>query len=132
MTIAYYNGGVRVVDLSGLVGVALGENGVGMKQVGFRRFANSDTWAAKTNKIAEDGSSYLYGNDQARGLDVYRFDPTKVTADAPGVWRGAAEAATELAGRASIDLTGYRMECLPAVDAPVRPVTALLQTAHHG
>lgn len=34
MTIAYYDGGVRVVDLSGLVGVALGRAGVGMKEVG--------------------------------------------------------------------------------------------------
>src|SRR5688572_2340882 len=34
MTIAYYNGGVRVVDLSGLVGVALGKSGLGMKELG--------------------------------------------------------------------------------------------------
>ena len=47
MTIAYYNGGVRVVDLSGLVGVALGENGVGMKQLGWYRFADGDTWSVK-------------------------------------------------------------------------------------
>ncbi|MCW2608219.1 MAG: putative secreted protein [Frankiales bacterium] len=130
MTIAYYDGGVRVVDLSGLVGVALGGNGVGMKEVGFRRFDDSDTWAVKTNEVAADGSFYLFGNDQNRGLDVYRFDPTKVgAATSPGVWMGAAEAATKLLARTRIDLTGYRMKCLPGkVFAPAADALASL---HH-
>ena len=40
MTIAYYNGGVRVVDLSGLAGISLGGTqlvGAGMKEIGFYR-----------------------------------------------------------------------------------------------
>jgi hypothetical protein len=75
MTIAFYNGGVRVVDLSGLVGVALGGNGVGMREVGFYQFPDSDTWSAKTPRINDDGSFYLFGNDVARGFDVYEYDP---------------------------------------------------------
>jgi hypothetical protein len=83
MTIAYYNGGVRVVDLSGLVGVALGKNGVGMKQLGFYRFSGgpgvaSDTWAVKAPFVSRDGF-YLYGNDQNRGFDVYKYAPTKAS-----------------------------------------------------
>src|SRR5918996_831114 len=41
MTIAYYNGGVRVVDISGLAGISLGGAqiaGQGMREVGFYRF----------------------------------------------------------------------------------------------
>ncbi len=123
MTIAYYNGGVRVVDIRGLVGVALGGSGVGMKEIGSRRFADSDTWAAKTPAVAKDGSFFLYGNDQNRGLDVYRFDPRKVSAArGTDVWMGAAEAARALASRSRLDLTGYRMLCLPQKAA---------QAAHH-
>jgi hypothetical protein len=80
MTIAYYNGGVRVVDLSGLVGVALGKAGVGMKQLGFYRFPNSDTWAVKAPTVDRKGF-YLYGNDQARGFDVYKYEPTTAGVD---------------------------------------------------
>ncbi len=136
MTIAYYDGGVRVVDLTGLVGVALGGNGVGMKEVGFRRFANSDTWAVKTNEVAPDGSFYLYGNDQNRGLDVYAFDPKKVSAGtSPGVWMNATEAATALLARTRIDLTGYRMRCLPGKvfgeSAAAPSAASALVASHH-
>ena len=81
MTIAWYTQGVRVVDISGLAELeggspaseAFGE-GLGMKEVGSYVFDDADTWAFKTNKIEADGSFYGYGNDMARGLDVYRFD----------------------------------------------------------
>jgi hypothetical protein len=85
MTIAYYNGGVRVVDLSGLVGVALGGRGVGMKQVGWYRFANSDTWAVKA-PFADRKGFYLYGNDQKRGFDVYRWTPAAGASVDSGTW----------------------------------------------
>jgi hypothetical protein len=73
MTIAYYNGGTRVVDLSGLVGVALGGEGVGMREVGSFRFADSNAWSAKTNLIGDGSNFYVYANDIDRGLDVLRF-----------------------------------------------------------
>jgi hypothetical protein len=86
MTIAYYNGGVRVVDLSGIIGVALGSNGVGMSELGFYRFPDSNTWAVKAPTVSRDGF-YLYGNDQARGFDVYRYEPAdSATGTASGQW----------------------------------------------
>jgi len=93
MTIAYYNGGVRVVDLSGLVGVALGRLGAGMKELGFHRFPDSNTWAVKAPHASRDGF-YLYGNDHRRGFDVYRFDPALGRSQDTGLWRTPAEALT--------------------------------------
>ena len=88
MTIAYYNGGVRVVDLSGLVGFALNKTGVGMKQLGFYRFPDSDTWSVKAYAPSRAGF-HLFGNDMARGFDVYRWDPGATTSS--GTWMSAAE-----------------------------------------
>ena len=42
-------------------------------ECGFAYFENSDTWSAKTNRIDEDGSFYLFSNDIIRGLDVFRY-----------------------------------------------------------
>ena len=85
MTIAYYNGGVRVVDLSALVGVALGKQGIGgMRQLGFYRFPDSNTWAVKAPSVSRKGF-YLYGNDHRRGFDVYKYTPAATTS--PGIWR---------------------------------------------
>jgi hypothetical protein len=96
MTIAYYNGGVRVVDLSGLVGAALGKNGVGMKQLGYYRFPDSDTWSVKTPSADRSGF-HMYGNDMARGFDVYRWEPdATASASATGTWMTAAEHAEAL------------------------------------
>jgi hypothetical protein len=95
MTIAWYNAGVRVVDISGLAGVSVGVDegagnvGQGMKEIGFAYFPNSDTWSVKTNRIAADGSFYFYGNDLNRGLDVYRFDSGAEAASDGGTWFSA-------------------------------------------
>ena len=78
LTIAYYNGGVRVVDLSDLTGIALGTTsitGEGMKELGFYRADGADSWSAKTPSIdRKTGDFYLYGNDIDRGLDIYQYD----------------------------------------------------------
>jgi hypothetical protein len=73
MTIAFYNGGTRVVDLSGLVGVALGSTGLGMKEVGYWRAPDSNAWASKTNDVGDGTDFYVYANDIDRGLDILRF-----------------------------------------------------------
>jgi LVIVD repeat len=96
MTIAYYNGGVRVVDLSGLAGISLGGAqlvGEGMREIGFYRFADANSWAAKTPSIdPATGDFYLYGNDIARGLDVYRFDGAAAESSSDGRWLTPAQA----------------------------------------
>ena len=53
-----------------------------MKEVGFYRFDDADTWAAKTPVIEPGGGFYLYGNDIARGLDIYRFEARRAALDA--------------------------------------------------
>jgi hypothetical protein len=101
MTIAWYNAGVRVVDISGLTGVSVGAQpvgnvGAGMKEVGFFNFEDSVTWSVKTNKIAEDGSFYMYGNDMSRGFDVYHFTRPAAGEVDPGTWLSPAQALAKL------------------------------------
>jgi hypothetical protein len=92
MTIAWYEAGVHVVDINGLVGVSVGAQPSGgnvtpgMKEIGYYSFADSDTWSAKTNRIAPDGSFYLFGNDMVRGLDVYKFTKSAPAATDGGTW----------------------------------------------
>jgi hypothetical protein len=83
MTVAFYNGGVRVVDLSGLA------NGTGLRQIGFYQTEDADSWSAKTPEIEPDGSFFLYGNDIERGLDVYRFDGQAQQSGSGGSWLSA-------------------------------------------
>ena len=79
-----------MVDLSGLAGISLGGAqiaGQGMRELGFYRFANANTWSAKTPSIdAATGDFYLYGNDIARGLDVYEFDGQAAESASDGRW----------------------------------------------
>ena len=99
MTVAYYDGGVRVVDLSRLEGISLGDtdlSGEGMRQIGFYRFSNSDTWAVKTPRIEKDGSFHMYGNDIKRGFDVYRFTGAEDESVPAGTMLTPVQAATRL------------------------------------
>jgi hypothetical protein len=121
MTIAFYNGGVYVVDLSGLAeagttSIGLGSTGTegAMKALGFYRFDGMDSWSAKTPFIERDGDFYLYGNDQRRGLDVYRFDAQAGRTGRTGRFLTAEQAAVELAGSKASpeELRDYRMFCL--------------------
>lgn len=113
MLIAYYNAGVRVVDLSGLVGVALGQVGIGMRELAFMRFADSDTWAVKAPSVSRDDPFYIYGNDQVRGFDVYRVDLTDPAAASPdvGQWLTPAQALQRAANLPTAP-TAYRTTCL--------------------
>ncbi|MCW3012742.1 MAG: putative secreted protein, partial [Solirubrobacterales bacterium] len=98
MTIAYYNGGVRVVDLTALVGVSLGKAGMGMKEVGSYRFEDSNTWAVKTPVASRDGF-FLYGNDHRRGFDVYAWTPGAPSSPrAAGRWFTPEQALQRMAG----------------------------------
>ncbi|MDQ3530626.1 MAG: hypothetical protein M3425_11905, partial [Actinomycetota bacterium] len=117
----WFAGGVRVVDLSDLVGVSAGTGdtgsvGAGMKEVGHFRFvADHDTWAAKVNKFARDGSAYIFSNDQTRGLDVFRYDSAAAKPSKKGRWMTPAQA-LERAERLRAD---------PDFDAPRSPVCVI-------
>lgn len=107
MTIAWYGAGIRVLDISGLVGVSLGlQNGLGnvgpgIKQIGWRYFPNdqgfpgsfgSETWAVKIHHFEADGSAYLFASDLVRGFDVYKFDANAPESSESGDWLDAAAA----------------------------------------
>jgi hypothetical protein len=79
MTIAFYEGGVRVVDLNGLA------TGEGLKAVGSYDASNANTWAFKAPTVSRNGVFYAYGNDINRGLDVYRYDDRREKSN-PGTW----------------------------------------------
>jgi hypothetical protein len=79
-TIAWYDQGVRVVDVAGLadepvpaVPFVVSGDGHGIEETGRFTFDDHNTWSFKTNAIATDGSFFGFGNDLGRGLDVYRF-----------------------------------------------------------
>jgi hypothetical protein len=98
MTIAFYNGGVRVVDLTNLVGVSLGKAGMGMKEVGSYRFEDSNTWAVKA-PFADRKGFHLYGNDHRRGFDVYKWTPGAAGATtSAGRWFSPEQALQRMTG----------------------------------
>lgn len=80
MTMAFYNGGVRIIDLSGLM------TGDGLNAIAAYRTDNADSWSFKSPWLRREGVSYVYGNDMSRGLDIYRFDGAKRETDNPGTW----------------------------------------------
>ena len=114
MTISYYNGGVRVVDLAGLAGIGIGEVGVTeplpedfngpMVQIGWRRFPDSNSWAAKSPRITRDADGDLQDfhvfSNGGRGLDVLAFDADDSAAAAAAArssqWLTPREAELEL------------------------------------
>ncbi len=58
-----------------------------MREIGFYRFENANSWSAKTPRIdPQTGSFHLYGNDIERGLDIYRFDGQAATSSRDGTW----------------------------------------------
>lgn len=113
LTLGWYGLGSRVVDFSGLSGLfgasagvdeKIGSVGAGMREVGYLHFEDSTVWTAKTNRIAKDGSFFLYANDYERGLDVLRYTPpTAAMLSAPeydpGRWLSPEEALDEAQAR---------------------------------
>src|SRR5918993_640774 len=116
MTAAFYNGGVRVVDISGLAGISLGSTqvtGEGMKEIGYYRMPDADTWSAKTPQInRKTGDFYLFGNDIGRGLDIYHFDGEGTKSKNKGRWMSAQEAKIALADRPAPGTAGTTDICL--------------------
>jgi hypothetical protein len=128
MTIAWYNAGVRVLDLSALVGVSIGAApsgslGMGIKQVGWFAFDRTDTWAVKApvDGFEPDGSFTMYASDQLRGFDVYRFDAGATPSAEKGRWLDADEVAASIGPRAPLAVEDLRLACVirPAVSETV-------------
>jgi hypothetical protein len=116
MTIAWYNGGARVLDLSGLTGITLGGtpvSGEGVREIGSARFPDSDAWSAKTPRIhPSTGDFYLYANDIARGLDIWKFEGAGKKSAKPGRWMSGAEAQAYFADRRAELPSDYALLCL--------------------
>lgn len=118
-TIAWYNAGARVLDLSSLTGIGIGGSqgtGEGVREIGFGRFPGSDTWAAKTPRIHPvTGDFLLYANDVERGLDIWRVagpGKTKGAARTRGRWMDASEARARFAAEPVSTSSDYRLFCL--------------------
>ncbi len=108
MTIAWYNGGVHVVDLSGLAGVSIGDQqvtGAGMKEIGYYRIQGGESWSAKTPAISRNGDFHLYSNDIERGLDIFKFTAADAASARTGRWMSPAEARAYFAARPSVPVT---------------------------
>jgi hypothetical protein len=116
LTIAWYNGGTRVLDVSGLTGITIGGaqiSGEGVKEIGSARFPGSDTWSAKTPTIdRRTGDFFLYANDMARGLDTWKFDGAGAKPAKKGRWMGGAEAQAYFAEHRVALPAGYALRCL--------------------
>jgi len=97
-TIAWYDQGVRVVDVAGLadlptpaVPFVTSGSGNGIKEIGRYTFDDANTWSFKTNRIATDGSFIGYGNDLGRGR--------RLPLQRPGSHRSCARTDRPQAGR---------------------------------
>jgi hypothetical protein len=116
MTIAWYDAGVRVVDVSGLAGVSVGAAGrnvgPGMREIGYYTLPDADTWSAKTNHFESDGSFYLFANDINRGLDVYRFDASMPVSGLAGTWLTPAQALAAAEARRGPTSTARAFTCM--------------------
>jgi hypothetical protein len=122
MTIGWYSAGVRVVDISSLVGASVGavpgvgdtgQSGAGMNEIGYFYFPDSNAWSAKTPEITTDEagnrSFHLFANDLQRGLDVFRFDEAGIApASEGGAWLSPAEYTKY---KASLNLTPGQAWC---------------------
>jgi hypothetical protein len=102
LVMAWYNGGVRILDYSGLAGlgpagVSVGVGGStltpGIQEIAHSRFQNSQLWSAKVLEVADDGSFFIFGGDMTRTLDIWRFNPDGEVATDGGTWLDAERAA---------------------------------------
>ena len=87
-----------------------------MKEIGYYRMPDADTWSAKTPEInRKTGDFYLFGNDIKRGLDIYHFDGDGHEAgeEPSGKWMSAQEAKIALAEPAGAGRRGHDLH-LPA------------------
>jgi len=84
-----------------------------MKEIGYYRMPDADTWSAKTPQIdRKTGDFYLFGNDIRRGLDIYHYSGAGKKSKNPGKWMNAEEARVALADRPAPGTAGTTYVCL--------------------
>jgi hypothetical protein len=84
-----------------------------MKEIGYYRMPDADTWSAKTPQIdRKTGDFYLFGNDIKRGLDSYHFSGEGKKPNSRGKWMSAEEARIALAGRPTPGVSDTTYVCL--------------------
>jgi hypothetical protein len=129
-TIAWYDQGVRVVDVQGLaeqnstVPFVVSGDGFGIREIGAYTFEDSNTWSFKTNRIETDGSFYGFGNDLGRGLDVYRFDGTALGRTVPAETPDELLSPSQLKKANSTKAKNNRSEVLPFLPIGDGPAAA--------
>ena len=69
LAISWYSSGTRYLDISNTLGATLGENGTGIKELGWFIPEGSSSWSSKFHP----SEKYIYSNDIKRGLDVYQI-----------------------------------------------------------
>lgn len=66
---SWHTGGVRVVDITDMVGVGVGAHGDGPKEIGWYVAEGADSWSAKFDRTGR----YVFVNDRVRGFQVFRL-----------------------------------------------------------
>ena len=68
LAISWYTAGTRYLDISNTAGATIGENGTGIKELGWFIPEGGNSWSSKFHK-----GPYIYSNDINRGFDVYKI-----------------------------------------------------------
>jgi hypothetical protein len=68
LAISWYTAGTRYLDISNKQGPTFGEQGTGIKELGWFMPAGGDSWSSKFHK-----GPYIYSNDISRGFDVFKI-----------------------------------------------------------
>ena len=69
---SWHNAGVRVIDISEMAGVGIGDQGPGAKELGWHVEPGADAWSAKFDRTGR----YVFVNDANLGFQVYRLNAT--------------------------------------------------------
>jgi hypothetical protein len=68
LAISWYSAGTRYLDITNMTGATFGQNGNGVKELGWFIPDGGSSWSSKFHK-----GPYIYSNDINRGLDVYKI-----------------------------------------------------------